>query len=410
VRAIACAGEVTVMTTSRGGSELLGLCLSPGGALALASAWARSTAEQTRLAHELLVLRRREEEAARISEATEYVAASRSLREALGVIGAFLPAMFSLAPPELLVQRAARRDGEDDHSDEGGPAAGGPLEDTREGVVTGDGLRAIEARECWALATAQRFVSEPHDVRCRHDGEEHVARVCVPLHDGARTVAVLSATLPNDGEERRSRIAAISDLARQLSGVLANLRLRTTLEEQATHDPLTGAVNRRRLDAELKLTVHRHEKTGMAFGVLAIDVDHFKRINDGHGHERGDRVLAGLGALLRRRLRQSDVLARIGGEEFIVLLRGVDRPTTAALAESVRAAIEEAHLAGEDVDCTCSIGAVHVERLTGEVDALLREADRALYAAKERGRNRVVLAPRPHGGDIGPTPALLVDG
>jgi diguanylate cyclase (GGDEF)-like protein len=192
-------------------------------------------------------------------------------------------------------------------------------------------------------------------------------------------------------DDASRRASGVIDLARQLSSVLANLRLRKTLEEQATHDPLTGAVNRRQLDIELKRTVQRNGRTGEPFAVLVVDVDHFKRINDVFGHERGDRVLAGLGSLLRRRLRSSDVLARVGGEEFVIVLRAVDRATSTGLAESFRAAVETAHLAGPEVTCTCSIGATHVARLDGDVEDLLRRADRALYAAKSAGRNRVVF-------------------
>ena len=350
---------------------------------------------------QLSALRRRELETAKVSEAYEYVSASRSLREALHVIGAFLPSIFGELPPQLLVQRAPTR------SDVDGTA--NVANDDHDDHDDGGALRAIEQRDCWSLKTGQRFVSEAHGLRCAHLPGDGRAWVCTPLADGGGTVAVLSAPLsaaaapsasPSTGpaprgdtaEEAQRRAASLSDLARQLSSVLANLRLRKTLEEQATHDPLTGAVNRRQLEAELKLTVHRHEKTAEPFAVLVVDVDHFKRINDAFGHERGDRVLSGLGTLLRKRLRASDVLARVGGEEFVVLLRAVDRATTETLAESFRAAVEAAQLAGSDVFCTCSIGAVHVARLEVGVDELLRRADRALYEAKATGRNRVVFS------------------
>ncbi len=357
---------------------------------------------------QLLALRRRELETAKVSEAYEYVSASRSLREALHVIAAFLPSIFGELPPQLLVQRSPTR-GDSDAVGNGV----GHVHDAHDLHDDNSALRAIEQRDCWCLKTGQRFVSEAHGLRCAHLAGDGRAWVCTPLADGGGTVAVLSAPLSaspttrttttattttstastgETAEEAQRRAANLSDLARQLSSVLANLRLRKTLEEQATHDPLTGAVNRRQLEAELKLTVHRHEKTAEPFAVLVIDVDHFKRINDAFGHERGDRVLSGLGTLLRKRLRSSDVLARVGGEEFVVLLRAVDRATTEALAESFRSAVESAQLAGNDVFCTCSLGAVHVARLDVGVDELLRRADRALYEAKAAGRNRVVFS------------------
>jgi diguanylate cyclase (GGDEF)-like protein len=351
-------------------------------------------AERVRAAElegQLGVLRRRELETAKISEAYEYVSASRSLREALRVIAAFLPSIFGNPPPELLVQRATSvRTDSSMSEDDGDPQAQA-------------GLCAIEQRDCWSLKTGQVFISEARGLRCSHIHDDGRPWVCTPLADGAGCVAVLSAPLSpdagevtdneilDDNEDRARRAAGLADLARQLSGVLANLRLRKTLVEQATHDPLTGAVNRRQLEAELKLTVHRHHKTGEPFAIVLVDVDHFKKINDQFGHERGDRVLAGLGMLLRKRLRASDILARVGGEEFVILLRAVDHATTAALAESIRVSVQDEKLGGDDVTCTCSLGVVHVARLELGVDELVRRADRALYEAKAAGRNRVVF-------------------
>jgi diguanylate cyclase (GGDEF)-like protein len=329
---------------------------------------------------QLALLQRKETETARLNEACEYASASRSLREALNVIGSFLPSIFGEQAPLLLVQRRGAQLDE------------GPAEQT---PAT---FRAIDPRACWALKTGQLFVSEVGALRCGHLDDDHDAWICAPLADGARTLAALSARIEPppvvrgpESEGRQRRISGLNEQARHFSSVLSNLRLRRTLEEQATRDPLTGAVNRRQLEHELKVTLHRHQKAGHPFALLVLDVDHFKQINDQHGHDRGDRVLAGLGALLRKRLRDSDVLARVGGEEFVVLLRGIDRANTARVAEFLREAIESARLAGPDTPCTCSIGALHVQRANASIEELLRRADRALYEAKSAGRNRVVF-------------------
>jgi diguanylate cyclase (GGDEF)-like protein/PAS domain S-box-containing protein len=359
------------------------------------SAVERERARSGQLESQLALLRRRETETARLNEACEYASASRSLREALNVIGSFLPSIFGDDPPQLLVQRRGA------HLDDG------PAEQTP------STFRAIEQRACWALKTGQVFISESGALRCSHLDGDHDAWVCAPLADGARTLAALSARLESpppaprgaEPEGRSRRISGLHEQARHFSSVLSNLRLRRTLEEQATRDPLTGAVNRRQLEHELKLTVHRHQKTGQPFALLVLDVDHFKHINDQHGHDRGDRVLAGLGALVRKRLRDSDVLARVGGEEFVVLLRAIDRPNSARVAEHLRESIEGARLAGNDLPCTCSIGALHVHRGGASIDELLRRADRALYEAKAAGRNRVVFAEGDGGaGGTAPVP------
>jgi diguanylate cyclase (GGDEF)-like protein/PAS domain S-box-containing protein len=330
---------------------------------------------------QLEVLRRREIEAAKISEAYEYVSASRSLREALGVISAFLPTIFGAAAPSLLIPRSASR------------------VEPRLGDLSEAEAITVEAHDCWGLKTGQLFVSEAGSLRCTHILDDQSTWACAPLADGQRTVAVLSTLLPEESDhgsdgveqERHRRLSSLADQARQFSSVLANLRLRKTLEEQATRDPLTGAINRRQLDHELRITMHRHQKTKSPFALMVLDVDHFKRINDDFGHERGDRVLAGLGALLLKRLRTTDVVARVGGEEFVVLLREAAEQDALELANSLRESIEIAHLAGEGVPCTCSIGLVHVKELQAPLEDLLRLADQALYAAKAAGRNRVVF-------------------
>ena len=359
---------------------------------------------------QLEILRRREVETAKISEAYEYVSASRSLREALAVISAFLPLIFGEAAPQLLIPRVTSRPD--------APSADG---------VDADG-DSVEAHECWGFKTGQVFVSEVGSLRCAHIQDDQSTWVCAPLADGLRTVAVLTMPLPNQNgggvsaswKERNRRIASLSDQARQFSGGLANLRLRKTLEEQATQDPLTGAINRRQLDHELRITLHRHLKTHAPFALMVLDVDHFKRINDEFGHERGDRVLAGLGALLRNHLRITDVVARVGGEEFVVLLREAAKADALELADSLCTAIDQARLAGEGLRCTCSIGLVHVELLQSTVDELFRHADQALYAAKAAGRNRVVvysesvmslegLAPSPAGVEAEVSHPLIIE-
>ena len=357
-------------------------------------------AERLRLAQlegQLEELRRREFEAARISETYEYVGASRSLRESLDVIANFLPRIYVDNTPSLLIPR-------------GDGATVAARAQPGQCVTVG-------VSDCWSLKTGQVFVSEPHSLRCTHIDEDDGARVCVPLSDGVRTVAVLSmrlpAVLPGQGESEREQqrrsINGLVNQARQFSNVLANLQLRRTLEEQATQDPLTGAVNRRQLERELRMTVSRHQKIGSRFAVLMVDVDHFKSINDQFGHDRGDRVLTGLGAILRKRLRTSDVLARVGGEEFVIVLRDIEAHDAATVAESLRAVIEGADLVGEGRPCTCSIGLVHVDQLTSTTEDLLRAADRALYVAKSTGRNRVVVGTvgAAEANDVNPSGAAL---
>ena len=174
---------------------------------------------------------------------------------------------------------------------------------------------------------------------------------------------------------------------------LGNLRRqRDALRELAETDALTGLANRRaallRLDAELQ----RRKREGGQIGLVFVDIDHFKQINDQHGHASGDRVLTAVAGLLRQLVRASDTVARLGGEEFLLVLPGADAEISARLAERVRARIEALVTTGSDgqpLRCTASLGVV--DGAAGDsADALLNAADRAMYAAKRAGRNRVV--------------------
>jgi diguanylate cyclase (GGDEF)-like protein len=163
--------------------------------------------------------------------------------------------------------------------------------------------------------------------------------------------------------------------------------LQRRLLEQAITDPLTGAYNRRHMEARLVEQPEVLRRHGSPATLLLIDVDHFKRINDEHGHKAGDVVLQGLAATVRNRARHVDVLFRMGGEEFVLLLPGTAEADAARMAEEIRAAIAEASLLDGRV-VTASIGVAGLEE-EDTVDTWMRATDAAMYAAKEAGRNRV---------------------
>ncbi len=163
--------------------------------------------------------------------------------------------------------------------------------------------------------------------------------------------------------------------------------LQRALVDQASTDPLTGALNRRQLPSALDQV---RSQAGQQHAVLAIDVDHFKRINDQHGHDVGDEVLRRLVAAVMTRRRRADRLFRMGGEEFLLLLPGVDVDDAWRLAETLRQRLAEAELLpGHPV--TVSIGLAMLGDAANAQD-WIRHADQALYRAKRDGRNRVVMA------------------
>lgn len=172
--------------------------------------------------------------------------------------------------------------------------------------------------------------------------------------------------------------------------LMINERLQRELRRMATRDPLTGLVNRRELERSAALLLRDPRA---ALGVVAIDADHFKRINDTFGHDAGDRVLVALAGRLQSAARPDDVVGRLGGEEFVMLLPGIDAAEALRLAEAARDAVAGHPVAidGRTLDVTVSIGVAMREGEASLVD-LLRTADRAMYVAKTEGRNRVVVA------------------
>ena len=187
-----------------------------------------------------------------------------------------------------------------------------------------------------------------------------------------------------------------------LVGMILDISAQKKLEEEllrlAGSDCLTGLANRRSFFDQTERAIAAARRSGAALALIMLDVDHFKSVNDGYGHDAGDAVLTALGGMLRQSVRTSDLAGRIGGEEFAVLCPGADLAGGAELAERLRQAIETlAIMAGETrLGVTASFG-VAQWRADADVSpsSLLSQADNALYEAKRGGRNRVCLAPLP---------------
>jgi len=165
------------------------------------------------------------------------------------------------------------------------------------------------------------------------------------------------------------------------------------LNLQAMRDPLTGLYNRRQLEEGLHREVLRARRVGGSVGVMAIDVDHFKRVNDTLGHEVGDFALRGIADELSSCVREEDIACRAGGEEFVIILPGAGKTALRVRAEAVRRTIERAQIPAGDgiLKLTVSIGLATFPSYGDTGQAVLRAADVALYKAKAAGRNRVTL-------------------
>lgn len=182
-----------------------------------------------------------------------------------------------------------------------------------------------------------------------------------------------------------------------------NSEQRRRLEQMATVDPLTGVKNRRSMDEELENASRDAERTGVSYTLVLLDLDHFKKVNDDFGHGVGDQVLVDLVAVLERHTRKADRVYRYGGEEFVLLLPGVDdigqKRVLAHLQQIIRKYVR---YPGGSV--TASFGVARLKE--GEsVEAWLERADDALYQAKNQGRDRVIFADDPDTQDDAANPA-----
>jgi diguanylate cyclase (GGDEF)-like protein len=167
------------------------------------------------------------------------------------------------------------------------------------------------------------------------------------------------------------------------------------LEELANTDGLTQLTNRRRFMEIAEIEMARAKRHGSALALVLLDIDHFKTVNDCFGHHMGDQALVMVGRVLRRDLRREDIAARIGGEEFVVMLPQTNASGARAFAERYRTEVRTATILADrgELQITVSLGvAAYPELPADSLGELLRYADRALYQAKDAGRDRVVLA------------------
>jgi diguanylate cyclase (GGDEF)-like protein len=261
--------------------------------------------------------------------------------------------------------------------------------------------------DCWALRRGQ-----PHGLgddqvtlRCQHLGEAPAAgALCVPMTAQNEVLGVLhlragstgpAGAAPDPAPHRAATQQLALTVVEQMALALSNVRLRETLRSQAIRDPLTGLFNRRYLEETLERELSRSTRSGRPFGVIMLDLDHFKRFNDTFGHPAGDAVLRELGRYLADNTRGGDMACRYGGEEFTLVLPECPLAVTQRRAEELREGAK--HLAvdyhGQRLGAvTISLGLANYPEHGQSAEALLQLADAALYRAKGEGRDRVATA------------------
>ena len=217
----------------------------------------------------------------------------------------------------------------------------------------------------------------------------------VPVLHNGRTTGVLVATRPDTGAFSSVESGLLEAIGDQLGLAIRHTQLFDELRRGSQQDDLTGLGNRRLLRIRLEDELLRADRFGQRVSVLAIDIDHFKALNDRHGHPTGDAALRKLAGLMTRNLRRIDTIARVGGEEFVVLLPRTSLEDAEQVAEKIRSLVEQTLFPGGEGQpgghLTISIGVATLEQdETGP--NLLARADIALYEAKDSGRNRVITA------------------
>ncbi len=252
---------------------------------------------------------------------------------------------------------------------------------------------------CWALRRGRLHIVNDRQIglRCRHATgpslDEKLPTMCVPLIAQSETIGVFHLS----GHPKQSYNAwekLVTAVAETTAMSLANLRLRETLQMQSIRDPLTGLYNRRYMEQALELEIRRALRYHRNIGMIMIDVDHFKELNDKHGHKAGDQLLETFGRYLLDNLREEDFACRYGGEEFLVVLTEAGLESCRARAEELRQGIRGLNMffEGEAIDFTISVGVASYPENGRTAEATIMAADAALYSAKRSGRNRVVIS------------------
>jgi diguanylate cyclase (GGDEF)-like protein len=257
-------------------------------------------------------------------------------------------------------------------------------------------LAGAKPEDCLAIRMAHGHEraeesAEQELLVCELCGAYAPRTTCLPSLVGGEVIGSVLISLPAALDEQQGQQINLS--VTQAAPVLANLRTLAMAEAQAATDALTGLSNARALQDTVKRLVAQAQRTGEPLVAVALDLDHFKEINDQYGHEAGDDVLAAVGEALTASVRgDEDFAGRAGGEEFLALLPNTDRAGALAYAERLRGLIAAITVPAVDRKVTASLGVALMpdDALTDK--DLLRRADRALYTAKRNGRNRVQSA------------------
>ncbi|MBE9020343.1 GGDEF domain-containing protein, partial [Chroococcidiopsidales cyanobacterium LEGE 13417] len=251
--------------------------------------------------------------------------------------------------------------------------------------------------ECFALRRGQMYLAENTRCElCQHLlSSLPVEYICVPMMAQGEALGLLYLSYMEKGKLTSAKQRLAVKVAANLALALANLKLREILQNQNVRDPLTDLFNRRYLEATLEREVRRGEREQTPVGIIMLDVDRFKQVNDTFGHPTGDTLLRELGKFLKEQIRAGDIACRYGGEEFMLILPAAPLEAVQQRAERIREAVKWLQLKHQHQlldPITLSLGVAAFPYHGSTTQELIQAADAALYRAKIEGRDRVVTA------------------
>jgi diguanylate cyclase (GGDEF)-like protein/PAS domain S-box-containing protein len=333
---------------------------------------ARDTTERVRLEAELTEKARRDGFASQLSEALEMADEEDAVCE---VVEHAMSDVSGQTPMELLLSDSSRANLR--------RAAFNPLTDPP-GCPVGSPFSCVAVRRGSAVVfdSSERLNACPH-LRGRPGGD--CSAVCVPVSFMGRSLGVLHTTGPDHEPLAREQVERLRTLAGQAGARIGTVRAFQKTQLQASTDGLTGLVNRRTAEQRLRELLSE----GGMFALALADLDRFKQLNDTHGHEVGDRALRLFSQVASGSLRDHDMIARWGGEEFVLILPELDRFEAVEVMNRLRAALARAH-PGETPRFTVSFGVTDSDEAP-DLEELFRIADDGLYAAKQGGRDRATI-------------------
>jgi diguanylate cyclase (GGDEF)-like protein/PAS domain S-box-containing protein len=252
-------------------------------------------------------------------------------------------------------------------------------------------------KNCWAMRRGQpHIVTDPKkELLCQHFiHPPETGTLCLPLMVQGEILGLLALVGDQDGEHLTGQQQFFVTVSEAIKLSLSNIKLREELREQAIRDPLTGLYNRRYLEESLAHELYRSQRQKVQLCVAMIDLDEFKQVNDSFGHGAGDFVLRHIGRILRENLRNTDILSRYGGDEFLLVLPDSSLDDTRQRLDQIRILIKEQAIRyGEKLigPMTVSTGIAEAKEHSFVAREIIRAADEALYTAKQAGNDQIFI-------------------